>query len=157
MNLPTCQCGQTYALNPSTLMATPGYRTEPVDTLAPVVDVYGQTHGQAVTKTDRWVQEGPAVQARRDPETGNPTWPCVVCSLPVIHRTVAMVQVACTHNAPQGVPGGVCRVRENQVRPPSDLYVNVRHGAACPCCGHQGTHTIPLGAVGDALPACLRS
>lgn len=152
-NLPTCACGQTYALNPNTLMATPGYRTEPVDTLVPVVDVYGQTHGHAFTKTDRWVQEGQAVQAVRD-DAGNPSWECVTCHQTVIHRTVAMVFMACQHDAPQGQ---TCRVRQNQTNPPSDLYVNPRHGAACPCCGHQGTHLVPMDAYGDALPACLRS
>lgn len=152
MNLPTCHCGQTYALNPSALMATPGHRTQPVNVLEPVVDVYGQTHGQAITTTSRWVQEGRAVQAHRDAQ-GVVTWPCVKCVRTVTHMTAVTFRLDCLHGAAEG---GVCRVRENQVSPPSDLYVNPRHGSACPCCGHQGHHLVLASATSADMPACRR-
>lgn len=153
MNLPMCQCGQTYALNPNTLRATPGHRTVPVEVLAPVVDVYGQTHGQAVTLTDVWVQEGQAVQATRG-DAGTITWPCVKCVRTVTHQTAVTYAVDCVHGAPEG---GVCRVRENQKNPPGDMYVNPRHGSACPCCGHQGTHLVLASATSADMPACRQN
>lgn len=154
MNLPACpNCGQTYAVNATTRMATPGARTTPVSTVVPNEDVYGTVQGHRVTTTDRWVQQGAPVPSERTDE--GYVWACVCGTSDVFMPDVRLVNVSCRHQAPEG---GFCRVRENQVNPPSDLYVNARHGARCECCGHQGTHQVPVSKVqAFVLPACLRS
>lgn len=149
---PCPECAQTYALNPSTLVATPGRRSQPERVLVPVENVWGEREGTTLTMTSRWLQEGKPVQAIRFTQRLNEvtSWFCQ-CGALVRSETPALERVACTHDAPEG---GVCRVRAIRVAPPSDVYVNARHGASCPCCGHQGTHLVRLDRKG-ILPGCL--
>lgn len=78
------------------------------------------------------------------------SWACgdhtVLLPLPTVEV------VGCTFEAGAN---GTCRVRSLHLNPPHDYYTNPRHGQACPCCGHQGTHTVRRDRAGE-LPACLQ-
>lgn len=156
MNLPTCSaCGQTFALVNHNTQAVPGYPSEPMPTTVPNTDAYGITHGTRRTTTQHWVRkQGPIPKVTTAPEgTDNVmAWNCP-CGAIVQTREPALETVPCTHDTGTHA---VCRVRAIQVSPPADRYVNARHGASCPCCGHQGTHEVRVDRQGP-LPRCLRS
>jgi len=146
----TCPSCQTpWAVVPSIGKAHPGRSSEPVMVTVPDEDVWGNRLGTVRRPSSHWVSAGPSA-VLVNTEDGTELvrhWSCL-CGKALEHREPAVELVACE---PGGTP---CSKRANQLNPPSDLYVNPRHGGACACCGHQGTHWVRKDRQGT-LPACL--
>ena len=148
----TCFCGLVHALMPGQQVVHAG-QVESTRVRVPVEGVLGEKHGHRWQTSERWVAVARiTVHPVREGTEDVWRWGCP-CGIPLAHREPAWETVICTYNAP---PGEVCRVAAIRRRPPSDLYVNPRHGAACPCCGQQGTHWVRVDRDPATLPLCMR-
>lgn len=151
----TCpDCQQPWAVVPGIAKAHPGRRSEPVMVTVPDEDVYGRRHGMVTRPSSHWISNGPSASLvhmlSADGMETIYAWSCL-CGKGLEYRTPALETVACQHGSKTG---NGCAVNAIRVNPPADLYVNARYGGACPCCGHQGTHTIRKDRQGH-VPACL--
>ena len=149
----TCPAdGQPWAVVPGILKAHPGRQSEVTMATVPNEDIYGsRLGGTHQVPSSRWLSDGPSASlTTMTSQDGLETiyvWSCL-CGKGLEYRVPAMELVDCA-------PGGTtCSKRANQINPPADLYVNPRHGGACPCCGHQGTHWVRKDRQGH-LPACM--
>lgn len=140
----TCSnCQTTWVVVPGILKAHPGRRSETVAVRVPDKDVFGRTHGTILRESSRWISAGPSavLEHTQDDQWSIYTWACL-CGAPMEYRTARWYVVACQHNAGDT---GMCWKAATRKNPPADFYVNPRYGAACPCCGQQGTHMVTLG------------
>lgn len=141
----TCSgCLRAWVVVPSTMKAVPGYRTQPTSVKVPTEDVYGNRVGpDHMVESSQFIRQGApvALAIQGDDRFTAYVWTCP-CGSTLRYEVPTVHTVPCQHEAG---PTGVCRVRDLQERPPMDRYVNPRHGAACPCCGHLGVHHLRLG------------
>jgi len=49
-----------------------------------------------------------------------------------------------------------CTVAARKTDPPADIHVNPRHGQACACCGHTGSHVVDPDAP-ESWPLCVQA
>lgn len=154
----TCpSCSQLWAVVPGIKRAHPGHTTPPVMVEVPREDIYGnRLGGHDRIPSSRWISDGPSATLDYQ-DVGGPenayAWSCL-CGQALEYRVPAVDVVACQHGTTEVTRGKGCRVYRDTINPPSDFHINPRHGMACPCCGHQGTHRVRRDRK-ENVPACL--